>query len=199
MSCTRWRAHRNSKPPRLISPRPTNSAGNISRSPKIPSRGSTYFGVATLPSRTTSQSPMCSQSSRASRSRGTRYRGSPASTLPAAISRNSSRVNALSGDTKPPAAVITTTPGIPGGGLAWVRAYVNLPRKYSPLMKLKISPSGTPSLRSRNANGERPFSPRINLARRPEAFAGESRKIRRRLDFNDGVPFGNVPAEELCD
>ena len=49
-------ALRSSRPPRLMSPRPTKSTGNRSRSPKISSSTSTYFGDAMLPSSTTSQS-----------------------------------------------------------------------------------------------------------------------------------------------
>ena len=50
------RALRSSRPPRDMSPRPTKSIGNRSRSPNSPSSTSTYFGEATLPSSTTSQS-----------------------------------------------------------------------------------------------------------------------------------------------
>src|SRR5688500_16262121 len=50
-------AQRNISPPRLMSPRPTNSCGNSSRSPKTSSRTSTYLPVAILPSRMTSTSP----------------------------------------------------------------------------------------------------------------------------------------------
>src|SRR5690348_1750529 len=63
---------RSIKPPRLMSPRPANSEGNISFAPKIPSSGSTYFCVATLPSRTTSLRPIFAASLLASRSRGSR-------------------------------------------------------------------------------------------------------------------------------
>ncbi len=49
-------AFRSSRPPRLMSPRPTNSMGNRSWPPNMVSRTSTYFGEAMLPSRTTSQS-----------------------------------------------------------------------------------------------------------------------------------------------
>lgn len=67
------RAQRNNKPPRLKSPRPTNSAGNKRRSPKILKSGSIYFGVATLPKSTASQSfPRHSQSARPLRTRGER-------------------------------------------------------------------------------------------------------------------------------
>ena len=40
------------RPPRLISPRPTNSAGKRSSCGKADSSTSTYLGVAMLPSRT---------------------------------------------------------------------------------------------------------------------------------------------------
>jgi hypothetical protein len=46
---------RSRSPPRLISPRPTNSCGKCSFSPKIGNRWSTYLPEATLPSRTTEQ------------------------------------------------------------------------------------------------------------------------------------------------
>src|SRR5258708_25528997 len=45
------------RPPRLISPRPTNSRGNCKFSPKIGSKCSVYFPEATLPSRTMEQFP----------------------------------------------------------------------------------------------------------------------------------------------
>ena len=48
-----------------MSPRPTNSIGNRSRSPKMPGSTSTYFGDATLPSSTTSQSGPISRRQRA--------------------------------------------------------------------------------------------------------------------------------------
>src|SRR5262245_49667604 len=48
-SSTPSRAWRSSNPPRLMSPRPTKSTGNRSRSPKMLVRMSTYFGDATLP------------------------------------------------------------------------------------------------------------------------------------------------------
>src|SRR6185312_13469928 len=51
-SSTPARAWRNISPPRLISPRPTKSAGNKRRSPKISSSGLVYFALATLPSNT---------------------------------------------------------------------------------------------------------------------------------------------------
>jgi len=52
-------------PPRLISPRPTKSAGKTSRSPKIAWSTSTYLRDAMLPSRTTSQSgPMSAATAR---------------------------------------------------------------------------------------------------------------------------------------
>ncbi len=102
-----------------MSPRPTNSEGNINRAPKRPRKGSTYFGVAILPSSTASQSsPIAAESARASRSRGIRYRDSVAATGTEEISHNSSSVTTLSGDTKPRDAVITMMPGTPGGGSA---------------------------------------------------------------------------------
>src|ERR1700730_15065289 len=64
-------------------------------------------------------------------------------------------------------------------------------------MKLKISPNGTPSLRRRTANGEHPRSPRIKLARWPEAFAGESKKILRHLDREEDDPVGCAPAARV--
>src|SRR5438270_327090 len=73
VSCSPLRAQRSIRPPRLMSPRPANSAGKRSRWPKIFSKGSTYFGVAMLPRRTTSHLvPMCSAIKLASRSRGMR-------------------------------------------------------------------------------------------------------------------------------
>src|SRR5437879_144298 len=48
------RAERSSNPPRLMSPRPTKDGGKRSRSPKMPSSGSTYFAEAMLPSSTIS-------------------------------------------------------------------------------------------------------------------------------------------------
>ena len=57
-----------------MSPRPTKSMGNSRRSPKIPSRMSTYFGDAMLPRRTTSHSgPISASNARALLSSGRRY------------------------------------------------------------------------------------------------------------------------------
>src|SRR5437867_965712 len=70
-------------------------------------------------------------------------------------------------------------PEQPSGGLANAEAYANLPRKYSPLMKVKTSPMVAPSVDlSRWASVERAFFRNRKPARFPEQWAGESRKIR---------------------
>src|SRR6059058_2608261 len=70
-------------------------------------------------------------------------------------------------------------PEQPSGGLANAAAYANLPRKYSPLMKVKTSPMFAPSVDlSRWASVERAFFRNRKPARFPEQWAGESRKIR---------------------
>src|SRR5436305_1054039 len=51
-SSQRSTAQRRSNPPRLMSPRPTKSAGKQRRCPKCSRRTSTYFAVAMLPSKT---------------------------------------------------------------------------------------------------------------------------------------------------
>src|SRR3954465_5904190 len=102
----------------------------MSREPKTRDKGSTYFGVAMLPSKTASQFwPIASQRMRASRSRGMRYRGLLASTGADEMSIKFCRVTIVSGDNKPCEAVITTTPGMLGGGFALERAYASFPRK----------------------------------------------------------------------
>ena len=140
-------------PPRLMSPRPTKSDGNTRRSPKIPCSTSTYFGDAMLPRRTTSHSAPVPATSpaiaRALCSSGPRYwdyrrRRQPARTRGA---RRGSR--GYRQERRPAPGVMTKTPGPEmddsrSGGLANARAYASLPRAYSPLMKLKTSPSGAP-------------------------------------------------------
>src|SRR5947208_8411504 len=70
-------------------------------------------------------------------------------------------------------------PEQPSGGLANAAAYASLPRKYSPLMKVKTSPMFAPSVDlSRWASVERAFFRNRKPARFPEQWAGESRKIR---------------------
>src|SRR5438067_3068897 len=54
-SSVRSAAQRSIKPPRLMSPRPTKSAGKRKRSLKYFRKTSTYFPVAMLPSKTMSQ------------------------------------------------------------------------------------------------------------------------------------------------
>src|SRR5437016_10662268 len=57
-------------------------------------------------------------------------------------------------------------------------------------MKVKISPRGALPSRRRSAKGDRTVSFKSKLPRSPDAFAGESRKIRRRLDLEKRVPLG---------
>src|SRR6267142_3875870 len=90
---------RSMSPPRLMSPRPTKSGGNISRSPKIGSSRSTYFPDATLPRSTTSQSgPIASRSALADCSSGLRYVWLRRSMSPVANARNDSTVTIVSTD-----------------------------------------------------------------------------------------------------
>ena len=86
-------AWRSSRPPRLMSPRPTNAIGNCSRSPKMPASMSTYFGDAMLPSSTTSHSgPISASSARALASSGRRYVALSASMSPRANARTAAWV-----------------------------------------------------------------------------------------------------------
>ena len=62
-------------------------------------------------------------------------------------------------------------------------------------MKLNTSPRGAPSPRRRSASPERPDAPRINLARAPEALAGDNKKILRGAGSRrnaEGVRFASV-------
>src|SRR5215212_1035142 len=72
-------------------------------------------------------------------------------------------------------------------------AYVNLPRKYSPLMWAKRSPIGTPaSDRSCAATGNAAFGESTCLARSPRQFAGESRNSREDIFIWYSDCFGNM-------
>src|SRR5258706_5559829 len=69
--------------------------------------------------------------------------------------------------------------GLSGSGRANRRAYVSLPRKYRPLMKLNRSPSGAPSAdRSLAASANEAFGDITCLARVPPQLAGDSRNTR---------------------
>src|SRR6266850_2853986 len=126
---------RSMSPPRLMSPRPTKSGGNISRSPKIGSSRSTYFPDATLPRSTTSQSgPIASRSALADCSSGLRYVWLRRSMSPVANARNDSTVTIVSTDRRPAFDVMASTPpavtgSVASGGRANRRAYASLPRK----------------------------------------------------------------------
>ena len=95
-----------------------------------------------------------SKSNRQWRSRGARYRGSPASMSIADHSRSWSMVTTFSGESKPAVAVITNAPDASSGGTENARAYASLPRKYRLLRKLNSSPSVTPVRRSRDAKSD---------------------------------------------
>lgn len=149
-----------------------------------------------LPSSTTSQcDPIFSQSNRASLSRGMRYPESEASTRPVVISRKSSSVTSRSGETRPAEDVISTIPGTPAGALAKARAYASLPRKYNPLMKLKISPTGTRPLRRRCQRADCPDSPKSKFPRTLLTFAGESTKSRRGREPEKQTLLAPMPSE----
>src|SRR5437867_337305 len=184
-SSTPSRALRRSRPPRLISPRPTNSMGNRRRLPKIPSRMSTYFGDAMLPSSTTSQSgPISPSNAAALRSSGRRYPALSWWTSPPANARNALCVTRVSGLRRPAVGVMTCTPqptiGLSGsGGAAKRAAYVSLPRKYKPLTNMKMSPSIAPRReRSSSASANCALGDITCRARGPPQLAGEIRKIR---------------------
>src|SRR5205085_1610040 len=79
---------RSRRPPRLMSPRPTNEGGNNSRSPKISTSTSAYLPVAMLPSSTASpRLPSRRESASASRTSASRYRASRRSTGTSAMAR----------------------------------------------------------------------------------------------------------------
>ncbi len=104
-----------------MSPRPTNAIGKCSRAPKIAVRIWTYFGDATLPSSTTSQSgPISASSTRALASSGRRYFALSASMSPPANARTAVCVTSVSGLRSPAFGVMTWTPapttGLPGSG-----------------------------------------------------------------------------------
>src|ERR1700686_2553732 len=60
-------------------------------------------------------------------------------------------------------------------------------------MKLKTSPSAAPSLRRVTARSKFAWSRRRRRARSPPAFAGERRKIRRRLSGGDKTEERHLP------
>src|SRR5688572_24282041 len=174
-SC-RSTAHRSKSPPRLMSPRPTNSIGNFSCAPNTSSRQSTYFWVLMLPSNTISASGNCRLILRASRSNGSRYRGSAWSMSTSENSCNCFNVNGSSTFTKPRLLVITQIAQRPPSHFANVRAYATLPRKYSPLKNVNTSPSGTASPPcNRRASSNCAFELESIAARTPVARAGERR------------------------
>src|SRR5688572_1936316 len=199
---------RSSRPPRLMSPRPTNAGGNTRRSPKIGCRTSTYFPDAMLPSRTTSHSgPTASRSALAPCSSGPRYAAFARSIDTAAKASSDFRVIGVSADRNPAFGVITSTPlpatGSDGsGGLANRRAYASLPRKYRPLTKLNTSPSEVPSTeRSCRARANCATGDITIRARTPLQLAGDRRNTRprstwRREAARDGLVFLGTSAEE---
>jgi len=196
-SSTASRTHFSNIPPRLMSPLPTNSAGNTRRSLNTSATGSTYFGVAMLPSSTTSVAlPNFSATPRASLLSGPRYRSSSRSTRPTAISSRSLTVTTSLGCRNPREGVMTNTPGQFAGGAANLSAYASFPRKYSALIKLNSSPSRTPSARNRTAISVWHSSLSSRCARAPAAFAGESMKIRPPdlRPVNNSPPPGSVSA-----
>ena len=73
--------------------------------------------------------------------------------------------------------MITKVPSTLGGALPNARAYASLPRKYSPLIKLKSSPRDTPFWRRRTAISKSASSRITNRARIPAMLAGDRRKI----------------------
>jgi len=97
--------------------------------------------------------------------------------LPEETSLRRSSVIRVSGEIRPPLEVITKAPSTLGGALQKAWAYLSLPRKYRPLMKLKSSPRDAPRRRSRTANSKSALSRIRNWARIPAMFAGERRKI----------------------
>src|SRR5882762_6093710 len=64
-------------------------------------------------------------------------------------------------------------------------------------MNVKISPSGTPPLRRRSAKGDRTASFKSKFPRKPDAFAGESKKIRRRVDLEKRAVCGKSLSEGM--
>src|SRR5690242_19159537 len=110
------RAARSISPPRLISPRPTKSAGNSRRSPNTSSSGSVYFALATLPSSTCAHSgPACWSSNLAVRSKASRYTRLFSWTGISAIAFSCSTVIGVSGGTRPAPGTITSAEGMPAG------------------------------------------------------------------------------------
>src|SRR6185312_5345948 len=108
------RALRNSTPPRLMSPRPTNVSGNSSRLPNTVRSGSTYLPVAMLPSSTisaASSNPARMRS--ASRTSGARKRSPPAERSTCAKLSRSWRVTRVSGDNRPREVVMMWTAATP--------------------------------------------------------------------------------------
>jgi hypothetical protein len=123
-------AQRSISPPRLISPRPTNSLGNKRSTPKHSSSGSTYLALAILPRSTTLQ-PLGSAraSARALRQRGSRYRASFGSIGTLDIPLRSSIVTTVSGGRRPLEVVIISCGGKPIGGFENLFTYAIFPRK----------------------------------------------------------------------
>ena len=164
-----------------MSPRPTNSRGKTSRSPRAARSVSAYLPVAMLPSRTTSsRSPSARVKASTSRRSGPRYRSSPPAMSTSAKAHRSRAVTCVSGETRPRSVVITSTPARPNA-----RAYASLPRKYKPLRKLNTSPIATPSgSRSARASGNSACALRINFARSPSQRAGERRNMRAAMSLS---------------
>jgi hypothetical protein len=99
------------RPPRLISPRPTNSAGKRGSCGKAESSTSTYLGVAMLPSKTGSPpGPSACASDLASCGRGLRNSSAQGSMSVFARSATSSSVTLTEGARSPRLGVITNTP-----------------------------------------------------------------------------------------
>lgn len=118
-----------------MSPRPTNSEGNSSRLPRIGSKQSTYFPVAMLPSRTTSQETLASIS--AERRIGPVNRVSLSAIGTVTNSRSSATPIGVSAGSNPRLGVMISTPGICFGGCANLCPYANFPRKYNPAAERK--------------------------------------------------------------
>src|SRR5262249_31030005 len=101
---------RSRSPPRLMSPRPTNAIGNLSRGPNTPNNTSTYLDEAMLPRRITSSSAARPAATTfASARRGRRKRTPPSAMSTRAKPCNTSSVTGVSGDRRPAVGGITRT------------------------------------------------------------------------------------------
>src|SRR3979490_1051791 len=97
----------------------------------------------------------------------------------------------VDGGSNPPAGVMMRMVAVSEAELANFFAYASFPRKYRPLMKLKISPRGAPVSRRRWASSNCECGEKSCLARTPEALAGDKRKTRgRAADSSRGLCCG---------